>query len=404
MKRIFQGILLIAFIVCNSIRVSAADSICRFFGGTAVTAVPGKTLEFPVYVSGQPEIAGFRVYVLADSSIFSGVPAESGGCQVTEGASLKGKGVLNASTYGQEGWQVLWYSQTNATPNGNLFTLPLRVSEDAVPGEYPVRILYSAADTINEEGGHVAFSITDGTIKVVSTKPMLYSLPIKAVQGQELDIPVYIASNPGMTAIMLTLEDTSQLKVVTGRDGKPIIQAGPLLRGDILCNTLPDGTGGQAMWYSTTPLAGDGILMTFRVRVTAPSGAVIQPAIQYDEKNTLNTDREKQELALDFGAISVQALDVEIVSAEQTADENCSIKLALSMEYGALQDSMILYVAAYQADGRMIAISSAPEKTVENQVIFNIRTDGSADKVTYFALEKDSFCPVIPAGSFYLNP
>lgn len=75
-------------------------------------------------------------------------------------------GTVMANRYGEDGWQILWFNAQNVKTNGTLFTLQMKVRENAASGSYPIHISYSPKDTVTEDGVQTPLACVDGSIEV----------------------------------------------------------------------------------------------------------------------------------------------------------------------------------------------------------------------------------------------
>jgi hypothetical protein len=76
--------------------------------------------------------------------------SEETGLNCTLG-EVSSKGTIFCAPYGDTGWQILWFTESESSEDGELFTLSLRVSEDAVDGTYSIKVSYSPANTVTNK-------------------------------------------------------------------------------------------------------------------------------------------------------------------------------------------------------------------------------------------------------------
>ncbi len=367
-----------------------------FSGGTAVIAVPGGEVLFPIEASGGASFAACKLFVLCDTNVFSLEQNHSGAYQVQPG-ELTRQGTWGANSYGNGGWQISWYRERNVTAQGLLCSMPLKVAADAPLGTYEVTLLCSAENTVDEAGNEVPFTAVSGTIEVVSPAPTLYTGGRPLVSGMVVDLPIYIRNNLGLTGLHLQMESNGQMEVVLDKAGKPVITAGTLLStGNFLVNTC--GTkGAQAMWFNATAIEGDGLLCTVRVRVLADPGETVDVPITYQAQNTLNSQRLPQDLAIDMTQ-AVAALSPPTVAAQRdAAGERLRITGTLDVSPDLNRDR-ILPIFAYYRNGQLLEVAAQFGQEEAGRFLFSLPTPPSVgdhqERLTLFLLDPTTFSPL----------
>ena len=116
--------------------------------GDSVSCDAGEVISIPVYIKDNPGVMGFRITIDYPSQVFESP-------KVT-----KGKVTLNGS------FDVLWSNTENVKTDGTLFTVELKVKDNAATNKYSVGISYDQADTFNEKWQDVKLSCTDVEVTV----------------------------------------------------------------------------------------------------------------------------------------------------------------------------------------------------------------------------------------------
>lgn len=128
-----------------------------------VVAQPGQEIKLRVSIEDNPGMLGYLFAVETDTSVFyMDYDIESGFDCIAGEAS--GTGTMICAPYNNQGWQILWYNADEVFDSGTLFTMTLKVSEEAQAGTYPVTVYYSPSNTISGE----YFEETDISNAVIS--------------------------------------------------------------------------------------------------------------------------------------------------------------------------------------------------------------------------------------------
>lgn len=108
-------------------------------------ALPGETVEIPVYISNNTGIMGFKLNFTYNKDLLTPV-------SVTKG-DVTSTGTLNDSigTTEQNTFSTLWNNTTEVGENGELFVLTFKVNDNASYGTADIDISFSQADTFNEK-------------------------------------------------------------------------------------------------------------------------------------------------------------------------------------------------------------------------------------------------------------
>ena len=120
-------------------------------GAYPVAAKPNGTVALQVDLPENPGIIAYQFLISCDRGVFYAVYDEENGYSCEPGAASE-NGTVLVSPYQDEGYLVTWFTAEKSTRTGNLFTLTLRVSDEADDGTYPITVSYSAVNTITEAG------------------------------------------------------------------------------------------------------------------------------------------------------------------------------------------------------------------------------------------------------------
>ena len=282
-----------------AVPVYAADD------GDTITAKPGEQVQYTVRLNSPASMAGFIVTLEYDTSVFSLVPDEDGEYLPEQGSfSAKGTMLANRS---ENGCNVIWWHTSNVNAKGTLFTVTFDVSEDAKPGDYPIKVGYSEKDTVDVAGNLVALDLTSGTITIPDNstptpqppqgdEAMITVGKAKVLVGETVKIPVSITNNPGFTGFSFKITVGEGITLTNMEAGELLVKN----EVDIDSNL----SVGKVISYTTQAIHGDGelLVMTFQVQENCSAG-------EYDISLSLTDGSAKN-----FSGEHSQALPVTFTS------------------------------------------------------------------------------------------
>lgn len=315
--------------------------------GNSVTAVPGETVKFSAAINRNPGLVSFQLRLRFDTEVFAleYAGADGSGAASCERGDFSRSGTLLCAATG-DGCTVLWTHVSNVSANGTLFELPLRVREDAPPGEYPIEIEYISQNTVNQAEERVPLSCIDGKVAVRAFAPTVYGEVLTAKPGGTLDYAVYLRDNPGIASYDIRVQfDNSVLSLAGTGDGSASIEKAPdgFSGGGWIYK--PYLNGAEVFWHSAENSTDTGALFVihFKVSGNAPLGTT-PVTLSCVPENTLNTAEEPVSFLCKDGAVAVQNVDVSI----QFTGSN-----AVSVHVTGAEDRIVI-AALYSAEGRMV--------------------------------------------------
>lgn len=290
--------------------LGAAVPVYAAEDGDTITAKPGEQVKYTVCLNSPASMAGFIVTLEYDTSVFSLVADEDGEYIPEQGSfSTKGSILANRS---ENGCNVIWWHTNNVSAKGTLFTVTFDVSEDAKPGDYPIKVGYSTKDTVDIAGNLVALDLASGTITIpdnsTPTPPQGDEAVItvgsgKALVGETVKIPVSITNNPGFAGFAFQ---------ITGADG---LELTGLEKGEVL--KASEGSfqyqlsNEKINWTASENGKGDGILfyMTFQVSASCPAKDynISVSLIDNEAENFVTEGKQAIPVSFTSGTLTVQA-------------------------------------------------------------------------------------------------
>lgn len=381
-KTVIFLILAVALIGCMA-QASAANPVV--VQAATTSALAGQIIEYRVSISGNPGLIGFRIKLAYDQQIFEAVEAEDGaGIAVEKGTALPTGNLLASKTVG--GCQVLWYSTSESTQDGILFTLRFRVNDASAVGTYPVILSYSAGDTINAAEQPVALNMMAGNICVRTYTPLLYARDFTVTQGEEFDYTVWLQDNPGLASCGFTVVfDPAQFEVVTNKTtNAPVITTGSgFSGGSIAAKGYKNGVG--VLWYTTKNTTADGVFVSIRLRAKEDAVVGAQTIqLTINPEQTLNEKEHKVELTAASGNGNVRSSVT--VSVQLSGTHTATAKLTRASGTYAI-------IAFYKEDGQMDTIACSVLEQREATIAVHSNYDLSECMWKLFILD-ESFCPV----------
>jgi hypothetical protein len=136
-----------------------------------VLAEAGKTITLDVKIENNPGLSGYLFYVEADRSVFTVEYDEERADFTVEQGDFSNQGTLFTNLFGDLGWQILWFNPVPVSGDGSLFRVTLSVGDEVPTGIYPIRVGYSASNTLTTDYEEV--TLHDVGVTVSSTSSIL---------------------------------------------------------------------------------------------------------------------------------------------------------------------------------------------------------------------------------------
>lgn len=313
--------------------VGAAIPVGASETGDTVTAEPGKQVKYTVRLNSPASMAGFIITLEYDTSVFSLV-ADEDGEYVPEQGSFSNKGTLLANR-AENGCNVIWWHTNNVNATGTLFTVTFDVSKDAKPGDYPIKVGYSAKDTVDIAGNLVALDLASGTITIPdNSTPTPPPAPPqgdeavitvgngKALVGETVKIPVSITNNPGFAGFSFQISGADGLELTGIEEGEVLKTREERVQSEL--------SNGKVNWTAPENVNGDGVLfyLTFKISENCPAKEydVSVSLIDNEGKNFVTEKVQAIPVSFSSGSLTVRAYrlgdvdnDGEVTSADLVA-------------------------------------------------------------------------------------
>lgn len=121
-----------------------------------IDVVPNMSIPLEVEIQYNPGLIGYSLVLECDRSVFY-IDAEDENRICTPGDASK-YGSFTVTPYYESGWKITWLSSYPSTENGILFTIPLKVGEDAEFGKREVKLGYMESSAYTETGNSISLN------------------------------------------------------------------------------------------------------------------------------------------------------------------------------------------------------------------------------------------------------
>lgn len=120
----------------------------------------GEQVIIPICVKDNAGMAGFRIILEYDATVFEPVKVSTG--------ELTSVGMISDSITSENTGKVdvVWFHNSNISDDGCLFNIVLSVSNEVVTGDYTISLSYQPDDTATEDGLDVELQCEDFVINV----------------------------------------------------------------------------------------------------------------------------------------------------------------------------------------------------------------------------------------------
>lgn len=271
-----------------------------------IQAEAGQTISYTVSLTEKAVLAGFKVYLDYDTSVFS--LAEDEGEYLVEQGSFSTKGTMLGNVTAT-GCSVLWYHTNNVSATGTLFTITLKVAETAPSGTYPVVLRYEADDTVNVEEEAVAIKLDGPSIVLQGNDPsgdepeaatVVTVEAASVLVGETVSVPVKIAGNEGFSGLTVEV-DSAEGIVFTGA------QKGALLEENETGTLTVNPDTSIVSWIDSEDTFGDGevLILEFTVEDSCEAGEYEIELRLSDRLNFVNCNSEAISAAFKKGTLTV---------------------------------------------------------------------------------------------------
>jgi len=141
-------VLTILILTASSIPVFAQDA--GTISVTSVSANPGETVSVIVRIDNNPGFCYLRLGYGYDTASMTLTGVDNG--------------TVSTDNFGYSSLNLVWDAGVDSNADGTLCTLFFKISDDAAPGSYDIKIIFRECYNYGEED--VPFSVVDGTVTI----------------------------------------------------------------------------------------------------------------------------------------------------------------------------------------------------------------------------------------------
>lgn len=144
------------YFIYDDTPVTPEEKIVKPLDSKKVDAIPDMDVPLDVELRFNPGLTGYSLILECDRSVFY-IDAEEDDRLCLPGNASK-YGSFTVSPYHENGWEITWLSSYPSTNDGILFSIPLKVSEEAKVGTYEIKLGYVEGCVDTEQQDDVALN------------------------------------------------------------------------------------------------------------------------------------------------------------------------------------------------------------------------------------------------------
>ncbi len=204
MKKLLSFVMVVAMLmsVCAFGVFAAGDPTMTV---SSATVNKGETVNLTVDLANNPGISAAALSFEYDEEALELV-----------GSPVKGADFSGLTQFAKKYVWATDSSETDNAANGTFVTLTFKVRDNAKGGNYKVTPVYAEGDICNLAEEDVNFTVVPGTVTVFDpTAPTMTVGTVYGKVGEQVEVPVVLSNNPGISAAALSFEyDHEALELV----------------------------------------------------------------------------------------------------------------------------------------------------------------------------------------------
>ena len=283
------------------------------------SAAPSSEVNVNVSISGNPGINTFSLGFEYDTSRLNLINVE-------KASALPGQF--------QYSRKAVWLNSSDTTYNGTILILTFKVLDNAPDGAANVSVTYSEGDISNYNEDNVNFAVVPGTVTIKSgdvppqpqTDALISVANVTGRAGNEVNVSISVANNPGIAGMALTVNYDRALTLVSVSDG------------GILGSSLHTSNYSLNPYYlswandtATENFTANGVIatLTFKIAENAAEGTY-PVSVSYNNSNfdIFNVNAETVEFKTAAGGVTIKSFIVGDVNDD--GNVNAQDRLILS--------------------------------------------------------------------------
>ena len=340
------------------------------------TAAPGRTVEVPLTLSGNPGIASLCVRISYDKSVLTLQSAEFD-------PTFKALGTASNVSTESDDIGLVWISfDHDAVYDGVIATLTFTVRGDVPDGFTPITVSYYPEDFYNIDEEDVPLTVEDGGVDVQPAPvigPMTLTVDQRAAYpGETVTVPLTLLENPGFASLRIRIDYDKSVLTLKSAAFEPAFQT---LGSTAAVSTENDFIG--MVWVSSDDVTYNGVIanLTFTVQDSAPAGFT-PITVSFDQYDFYNAREEEVLLTTEDGGVDVRAVPIdpmlltvgqpeaepgETVEVPLTLSENpgiASIRLSIAYDRSVLAVQSAAFDPTFRSRGLISAVNTEGDDIV----------------------------------------
>lgn len=300
--------LLLSLLICMSV----FSPITVFASTTPTMTVgtahgyAGETVTVEIFLQNNPGIAALQLLIGYDNTKLQLMNAEDHGLLGANSASFGNlRRIPYSLTWDDSG------ASSDHIEDGVLAVLTFLIFDTAEPGDTEITLSVVQGGTFNLDLDDVVFQTVNGTVTVQSDSVSTAIITVGNVSGKsgdDVDVPITVEDNPGLIAMLLSLNyDTDKIKLTGVTDGTVFGTGNALFGKDytqVPYKLLWENGTAQSNYSQSGTLA----TLHFHILDSAAIGSV-SIALQYAQDSTFDMDFNEIPLELHDGQVTIEQSD-----------------------------------------------------------------------------------------------
>ena len=237
-----------------------------------------------------------------------------------------------------------------------------------------------------------------------STQGRIYVANVKGVPGEEIDVPVLIENNPGLSGFNLKLiYDNNSLTPLAFVDGD-LYEGGAISNIQQKNLIISDIENVNVCWASNGNIVGNGVLFTvrFKINENLKAGSVVPISLEYTNDDMCKVDRsnimdvdiksadglvevvKKSPYPFEISEVTIAQNGIQCDSIPQNGDFDVNVEISRLKEYVG---SAEVIVATYDEDDKLIKIYTVKADDNSRCQIYVEKCDLTVSKIKAFLWE-----------------
>ena len=296
---------------------------------SAVQGAAGEEVSVSLSLRNNPGITALSVNVAYPTEDYDLIAVENAGLF---------ENPVTTSRLSQNPVTISWYAADsgNKSNSGNLAILRFKIKDGAKSGD--ITLSYDEDNVFDNRMENVRFEVENGGITVGAPQPTgafetQSSAPAdspafclgsaRGVKGEEVELPLVLTNNPGITALSVNVAYSSKDLELIAVDNEALFE-NPVTTSRLSQNPI------TISWYAADSQnkTSDGVLalLRFKVRENAETSSV---TLSYDADNVFDNTFQNIEFSVENGTITIETEKESVIGDADGDGEVTSIDVTL---------------------------------------------------------------------------